>query len=105
MTMYLVNTTFQAELSVAEKFLEELDSFIPTVERSTALHSPVLTRVASHPAEGSADTATFALQFRAPSAAELDRYDSSILPELFGRLYKLFGERVLYFTTILEVIR
>ena len=39
--MYLVNTTFQAELSIAEKFLEELDSFIPTVERATALHSPV----------------------------------------------------------------
>lgn len=103
--MYLVNTTFQAELSVAEKFLEELDRFIPSVERTTGLHSPVLTRVASHPAEASADTATFALQFRVPATAELKRYEESILPELFGRLYKAFGERVLYFTTILEIIR
>lgn len=103
--MYLINTTFQAELQIADKFLDMLDAYIPSVEEKTALHSPVLTRVASHPSEGTPDTDTFALQFRVPSQRDLDTYTGKVLPELFKNLYRTFGERVLYFTTVLEIIR
>lgn len=103
--MYLINTTFQAETAVVEPFLDYLDRYIPAVEERTGLHSPILTRMTSHAEDETTDTETFALQFRVPSQAELESYSTNILPGLFERLYKMFGEKVMYFTSVLEIIR
>ena len=103
--MYLVNTTFLVEPALEKVFPAEIEDFICAVEKDTDLHSPVLTRVNAPAADDEPEGVNFALQFRAPSGEAMKKYHDELLPQLFRMLYKRYGDKVLYFTTILDVIR
>ncbi len=92
-------------MSVAPQFIDYIDAFIKRTTELSALHSPVLSRFDAPAEEGQVATESYALQFRAPSQAELKNYEETFLPILFNALYGAFGEKVMYFTTVLEVIR
>ncbi len=103
--MYLINTTFLVEPKLEKLFPSEVEDFIGMVDRDTDLHSPVLTRVKAPQGEGEPEGVNFALQFRAPTADAMKKYHDELLPLLFRELFTRHGDKVLYFTTILEVIR
>lgn len=104
--MYLINTTFQAEESVAADFISSVTAeFIPAVERDSKLHSSILSRLKLAPEQTTPGTETTALQFRAPSAQARDEYLENILPAFLESTFKRWGQKVLYFTSVLEIIR
>ncbi|MDE6312002.1 MAG: DUF4286 family protein [Muribaculaceae bacterium] len=103
--MHLVNTTFLVESSLEKQFPSEIEDFICMVEKETDMHSPVLTRVNAPKSEEEPEGTNFALQFRAPTGEAMRKYHDELLPQLFRMLFKRHGEKVLYFTTILDVIR
>lgn len=103
--MYLINTTFQADIASAPGLLDFLDEYVAKVEKMTGLHSRVLSRMTSHADDESAGTETYALQFRVPSRKELVRYTGAFLPVMDEVLTKRFGRGVVHFTTVLEILK
>lgn len=103
--MYLINTTFQVELPIADEFLDVLDYFISDNSKRGDLHSPILSRLSTHLSDETIDTETYALQFRVSSRAVLDHFQRFELNALLKRLFSRFGRRVMFFTSVLEIIK
>ncbi len=97
--MYIVNTSFSVDPRVHARWLETLrGGYIPSL-RLRGLQSIVLTRVLSERAE---DHFTYSLQVGLEDMAAYRIYVEEIFPEYAGMARKAFGDRVLWFNSLLK---
>lgn len=99
--MLIYNTTFRAEDDVHNNFLIWLrESYIPEVENHGLLKSPRLCRLLNYHDEGAA----YALQWEVEDSARLHRWRMDQGLRLDGELKRIFDDKVLGFSTLMEVI-
>jgi hypothetical protein len=99
----IVNTTFVVERQLTEQWMTWLRlAYVAEALSLGNLTAPLLTRIIT--ADGPADSDSYALQMRARSAADLDRWLSTLQPDLLGRMAGRWGQHVLHFTTTMEEI-
>ena len=99
--MLIYNTTFHTEDNVHDNFLIWLrESYIPEIEKYDVLRSPRLCRLLSHYDEGMA----YSLQWEVEDSACLHRWHTDQGVKLDDELAKIFKDKVIGFSTLMEVI-
>ena len=100
--MTVLNTTFHVDRRVGVEFLAWLrGEYLPAAQSSPSISSTRLMRLVEEVAEG-ADS--YALHLEGPDADALEQwYQQSAQPLLRG-LFKRVGQRVVHFSTYMEVI-
>ncbi len=100
--MVILNTTFHVHKSVRSEFLVWVRNvYIRAAIATGFLSDPLLTRViGGEDPEGT----SFALQLKSHSLREAARWHDETAVLLRDDMTSRFGERVLYFTTYLEVL-
>ena len=100
--MYLYNTSFHADSSVAETFIAWLKTiFIPEAMSSVLFSEASLGKILLEIEPG---TSSYTLQFK---ARELDRareWNHTIGNSLRSVIVKKFGGKVVFFVTFIEII-
>lgn len=101
--MYLVNTTFYAEKAVFDEALEMVGHvYLPMVLRHERFSDALLVKILVTPGD---EMSAFALQFKAESLDEamlwIEDGDSA---KFLAMLARRFGERLLRFTTPMEIV-
>ncbi|WP_321517982.1 DUF4286 family protein [uncultured Bacteroides sp.] len=100
--MLVYNTTYNIDEEVLSNFLIWLhEVYVPEVEKNGILVKPRLLRVLSHRDE---NTECFSLQWEVESSALLHRWHLEIGGKLNNELLKMFGNKVVGFPTLLEVM-
>lgn len=105
--MYLLNTTFQVDDAIAADFVDFIrGEYIAVACDADGFVQPLLTRVLGSADAGAAEpSTTYALQMRAPSRRVLDSFLTGCGAELLRLISDRWGMRVLYFSSILEIVR
>jgi hypothetical protein len=99
--MLIYNTTFHTEDDVHDNFLIWLrESYIPEVEKYGVLKSPRLCRLLNHHDEGVA----YALQWEVENSTCLHRWHVDQGLKFNRELEKIFKDKVIGFSTLMEVI-
>ena len=100
--MLIYNTTFQTESGDAENFIIWIHQvYIPKAKESGILRNARLSRILSHHDESSE---CFSLQFEVESSAQLHEWYKKDGNPLHEEMLKLFDNKVVGFTTLMEVI-
>lgn len=100
--MHILNTTFHADKTVRSEFLSWLRGVYIQAATSTGLFTnPVLTRVLGN---DDPQGTSYALQLTAQSLREAARWHDETAALLRDDMKARFGEKVLFFTTYLEVL-
>lgn len=98
----LFNTTYQVDVDEARNFVIWLhECYIPQVEQQGALSHPRIARVLSHREQ---DSECFALEFEVDDTATLHHWYSNHGVNFEKEIRKMFGKKVVWFSTLLEVI-
>lgn len=103
--MYVYNTTFVCEESRLEEFLIWVDAeFIPAITSSGDAVQPQLAHVLPVNETEDNEASSFSVQVKLEDADTMEKWmKSEFFPAVDG-LRKRFGEQVLFFATILEVL-
>ena len=97
--MYIVNTSFSVDPRIHDLWLETLrGGYIPSL-RLRGLDGIVFTRVLSDKAE---DHFTYSLQVALEDMAAYRIYVEEVFPEYAAMARKAFGDRVLWFNSLLK---
>lgn len=97
---YICNITFVSNSTIAHLALDFLrDTFMPAVNIPPA-SSPRLTRVR----QNSDEAVSYAMEMKLSSFRELKEWRDSTLAPALAALSQRWGENLMYFETILEVI-
>lgn len=100
--MIVYNTTYTMPEADARNFVIWVnESLLPLAARGDMLARPRLLRVLSHRDQ---DSECFSLQFETDSTATLHRWHAQHGQQASQDLQRLFGGRVLGFSTILEPV-
>lgn len=100
--MHLINTTFCVERSIDTAFRSWLKNvYIRSALSTPFLSVPMLTRVLG---QEDPTATTYALHLHATSLAEARRWHDETAAMLRDDMSARFGQRVLFFTTYLEII-
>ena len=100
--MIIYNTTYHVEASLAEAFIVWLRTdYIPAALRREELSEPQLCRVMS---ESEDSVIRFKLQFHVTDTGHLNRWYEECGFVLAEEMKRRFADRVVGFTTLLEVI-
>lgn len=100
--MYIYNVTFSVEKEIIEEFIAFVKSeFIPLSLECDGFSRPVLARV-SHDLDPK--TSNFALQFSADTVEDINLWYEDRGSGLFSRVMSRWGQRAVYFQTVLETI-
>lgn len=100
--MIVFNTTYHADNARKEEFIEWLKAvYIPAVLGHGALQEPRLTRIF---AEDESEGTSLSLQFNSPDTDTLQRWHRECGEPLLDDMRERFGNQVLGFSTLLEVI-
>lgn len=98
----LFNTTYQVDVEEARNFVIWLhECYIPQVEQQGILSHPRIARVLSHREQ---DSECFAVEFHVKDTADLHHWYSQNGVEFEKEIRKMFGKKVVWFSTLLEVI-
>lgn len=101
-TMILYNTTYQMPVTDARDFVIWIhEVMLPRVREYGNIHHPRLSHILSHKDE---ESECFALQFEVESTARLHHWFVKQGKQLGEELLKTFDNRILGFSTIMEVI-
>ena len=101
-TMILYNTTYQMPEADARNFVIWVHQvMLPKVHDFGTMKNGRLSRILSHKEEGSE---CFALQFEVESTARLHYWFVKQGKQLGEELLKAFGNRIIGFSTMMEVI-
>lgn len=101
--MLIYNTTYQTSIEDARNFVIWLSEFyIPEVEKSGLLRNPRLTQILSHKEQ---DTECFSLQWETDDSATLHRWHTLQGMKLSEEMMKVFKDKVVGFSTLMEVIK
>ena len=100
--MLIYNTTYHVEEDQEKYFLIWIQEYyFPEIEKNGILHVPRILRVLSHREEGSA---CFSVQFEVEDSAQLHRWHCEQGVKLNDELLRIFGDKVVGFPTLMEVI-
>ncbi len=100
--MLVYNTTFQMDLADARNFVIWIgECYIPQVEADGRLRNPRLLRILSHKEQ---ETECFSLQWDVEDSAELHRWHTAQGMRLNEELARVFKDKVVGFSTLMEVI-
>lgn len=100
--MLIYNTTYQVDDNDAKNFVVWIHQvYIPKVQESGMLTGARLSRILSHRNESGE---CFSLQFEVESSAVLHKWYSSQGCKLNDEMLKIFNDKVVGFTTLMEVI-
>ncbi len=97
--MYILNTSFMVDYDVHERWLDTFRGrFLPFL-RQAGFEAPVFTRVVSGAAEGHF---TYSLQIPLADLARYKEYTEEILADYAATIAPAFGEKVLWFVSLLK---
>ncbi len=100
--MYIINFTFLVSDAAAGKWLQWLRSeHIPGMVATGLIHTPQLTRVLSQEQDGGV---SYAVQYKSDNIANLNQWHQEHAQLMQSECRSLFGEEVLFFSTVLEVL-
>ena len=100
--MILLNTTFHVHTSVNEPFIEGVKAtYIPTAMKSGLFTAPIFTRIMM---QVDPEAVSYAVQLQADSHKEAESWHDTVAADLKDALARQWGERVLHFTTYMEII-
>ena len=100
--MILLNTTFHVHTSVNEPFIEWVKAtYIPSAMKSGLFTAPLFTRIMM---QVDPEATSYAVQLQASSHTEAEAWHDSMGTQLKDALAREVGERVLHFTTYMEII-
>lgn len=101
-TMLIYNTTYQIENDDARNFVIWLhEVYMPQIEADGLLKNPRLTRILSHKEQ---DTECFSLQWEVEDTRILHQWHTSQGMKLNAEMLKVFKDKVIAFSTLMEVI-
>lgn len=99
--MILHNITSQVVPEVESEWMEWMqNTHIPNVLASGCFTQATLLKVHAD----TPDFKAYAVQYTAASKSDLERFLTSVAPELTQQIKAVFGENVLHFSTQLELI-
>ncbi len=100
--MIIFNTTYHADHTRKDEFIGWLkEVYIPTTLQHGSLHEPQLTRIF---ADNEEEGVSLSLQFKTANSEVLSHWHEACGAALMAELQKRFGNQVLGFSTLLEVI-
>lgn len=100
--MLVYNITFQVDLGDARNFVIWVhQAYIPRTLEGGILQKPRLCQILSH---HDADSECFSLQFEVENSAALHRWYQDCGRALHEEMLKIFNQKVVAFTTLMEVI-
>lgn len=98
---YIVNTSFIVTPHIQDRWLESLrEHYIPLLN-TEGFGNITFSRVLTDRHEGHF---TYSLQVETPDTALYQRIVKEFLPEYTATVQKLFGEELMYFTSLLKKI-
>lgn len=105
--MILINTTFCVDATIGNEFISFIrDTYIPLAQDS-GLHSLLLTEMREREDDDEpkqTPTRTFALQMRSPSQDTINCFADDVLPRIYEYIGKTWGQRVIPFESMLDVL-
>lgn len=103
--MYIYNTTFVCEDSRMEEFLMWINAeFIPAIIALGIAREPQLAHVLPVKETSDDEAVSFSLQVKIDDVDLLEKWMKEAFYPSIDLLSKRFGDKVLYFPTILEVL-
>ena len=105
--MYIFKTTFQVDYANSSDFIDFIrDEYIKVACSGCGFVQPLLTKVMAAQDAGTGEPSTsYALQMRAPSRRILDDFMTGTCPELLRLISDRWGMRVLFFSSVLEIMK
>ena len=101
-SMLIYNTTYTVTVADARNFVIWIkEDFFPKVEADGTLSEPRLLRILSHHDE---ETECFSVQFKVEDSAKLHQWYTRMGQALVQEMQKLFDERIVGFSTLMEEI-
>lgn len=100
--MILLNTTFHVHTSVNDLFIKWAQAiYIPKAMECGQFSNPLFTRIMM---QVDPEATSYAVQLQAISHAEAEAWHDSMGTQLKDALAREVGERVLHFTTYMEIV-
>lgn len=100
--MIVVNTTFHVEAAVEREWVAWIHATYLAIAASTGIiFSPLFLRIRSQVEGGVA----YAVQMQTESESDAERWLDEMQPKLLAEMYSHWGERVLYFTTVMDEVK
>lgn len=100
--MTLLNTTFHVHTSVNDLFIKWVKAiYIPKAMECKHFSNPIFTRIMT---QVDPEVTSYAVQLQASSHPEAEAWHDSMGAQLKEALAREVGERVLHFTTYMEII-
>lgn len=100
--MVLLNTTFHVHQSVDVAFHQWLrEVYLPTADRSGVSIEPLVSRILGESEDGGVN---YAVQFKVASLDIARRWHDTEAQAMKEKLFRQYGERVLHFTTYMEIL-
>lgn len=97
-----LNTTFYVDSALADGFVEWVrEVYVPSAVASGALTDPMFTRLLTEVQPGAEG---FAVQATAPSVEVANSWYEGEGERLRVEISERYGERFLYFTTLMEIV-
>lgn len=101
--MTLLNTTFHVHTSVNDLFIRWVkEIYVPKAMENEQISNPVFTRIMT---QVDPEATSYAVQLQVSSHSEAEAWHDSIAAQLKDALAREVGERVLHFTTYMEIIK
>lgn len=99
--MIIYNTTFHIDPAIHDQFISWLkNDYIPAAQKD-GLNNPLLTRILAKSEDGSL---TYALHLYADNLSTAAKWSSGQMPAILSDAYKKWGEKMLPFSTPMELI-
>jgi hypothetical protein len=99
--MYILNTSFMVDYDVHDHWLGAFrNHFLPFL-RQEGFGEPLFTRVVSNDAEGHF---TYSLQLSLPDLSRYKEYTEVILADYAATVTPVYGEKVLWFVSLLKKV-
>ncbi len=103
--MILHNTTFVIVPAIERQFLQWMQNeYLPAIRSEETFHDALLTKIKPHADAEAEDALSFALQFKAPDEESVGALWNGKASEILSRQQKVFGESMLMFSTVMEII-
>lgn len=100
--MILLNTTFHVHTSVNDAFIKWVkDTYIPKALESGHFSQPIFTRIMM---QVDPEAVSYAVQLQSSSHSDAESWHDTEAAQLKEELARLWGERVLHFSTYMEII-
>lgn len=101
--MYILNITYSVDDSVHTQWMEWMKKVhIPNFAENNLIQEYRFTKVLSTAPDESGHT--YSIQLKYTCTADLDQFQKTQLPQIKNEYYRLYGDRLLLFATILKII-